>query len=230
LSTVSKLMAPVAPFFSEWLYRNLNEATGNDASQSVHLSLIENGNNDMIDKSLEERMDYAQRISSLVLSLRKKEKIRVRQPLQKVLMPVLNDEFKTQVKAIEDLVLAEVNVKSFEYVDDASGVIKKKIKPNFKTLGKRLGKHMKAGAAIISQLGNDDIVEIEKTNSYSLQLEGEQFDLSLEDFEIVSEDIPGWQVASDKTVSIFKLKIMNLFELQLINFQIIYVRKYWQMH
>jgi len=202
LSTVSKLMAPVAPFFSEWLYRNLNEATGNDASQSVHLSLIENGNNDMIDKSLEERMDYAQRISSLVLSLRKKEKIRVRQPLQKVLMPVLNDEFKTQVKAIEDLVLAEVNVKSFEYVDDASGVIKKKIKPNFKTLGKRLGKHMKAGAAIISQLGNDDIVEIEKTNSYSLQLEGEQFDLSLEDFEIVSEDIPGWQVASDKEITV----------------------------
>ena len=202
LSTISKLMAPVAPFFAEWLYRNLNEATEKEAIQSVHLSLIESGEAALIDKALEERMDYAQRISSLVLSLRKKEKIRVRQPLQKILLPVLNSEFKQQVEAVEDLVLAEVNVKGFEYVDDASGVIKKKIKPNFKTLGKRLGKDMKAGAGIISGLSNDVIGEIEKTNRYVLELNGEQHELSLEDFEIVSEDIPGWQVASDKEITV----------------------------
>ncbi len=202
LSTISKLMAPVAPFFAEWLYRNLNEATGKESIESVHLSLIESGDEALIDKALEERMDYAQRISSLVLSLRKKEKIRVRQPLQKILLPVLNSEFRQQVEAVEDLVLAEVNVKGFEYVDDASGVIKKKIKPNFKTLGKRLGKDMKAGAAVISALGHDAIAEIEKNNLYVLELNGEQHELSLEDFEIVSEDIPGWQVASDKEITV----------------------------
>lgn len=202
LETIATLMAPVAPFFSDWLFRNLNDATGKDKNESVHLSLIEDGDTSVIDRSLEERMDYAQRISSLVLSLRKKEKIRVRQPLQKILLPVLNDTFKSQVQAVEDLVLAEVNVKGFDYVDDASGVIKKKIKPNFKTLGKRLGKDMKAGAAAISQLGNDAIAEIEKTNAYTLDLNGQSYDLSLEDFEIVSEDIPGWQVATDKEITV----------------------------
>ncbi len=202
LETIAKLMAPVAPFFSEWLYRNLNTATGRQAEESVHLALIEDGDSAIIDKALEERMDYAQRISSLVLSLRKKEKIRVRQPLQKILLPVLDANFQKQVEAVEDLVLAEVNVKGFEYVDDASGIIKKKIKPNFKTLGKRLGKDMKAGAAAINQLTNDDIVDIEKSGVYKLNIGDANYELGMEDFEITSEDIPGWQVATDKNITV----------------------------
>jgi isoleucyl-tRNA synthetase len=202
LETIAKLMAPVAPFFSEWLYRNLNTATGRQTDESVHLTLIEDGDSAIIDKALEERMDYAQRISSLVLSLRKKEKIRVRQPLQKILLPVLDANFQKQVEAVEDLVLAEVNVKGFDYVDDASGIIKKKIKPNFKTLGKRLGKDMKAGAAAINQLTDNDIIDIEKSGVYTLQIGDVSYELGMEDFEITSEDIPGWQVATDKDITV----------------------------
>jgi len=202
LETIAKLMAPVAPFFSEWLYRNLNSVTGRLEDESVHLTLIEDGDGAIIDKALEERMDYAQRISSLVLSLRKKEKIRVRQPLQKILLPVLDSTFQQQVEAVEDLVLAEVNVKAFDYVDDASGIIKKKIKPNFKTLGKRLGKDMKAGATAINQLTDEDIVQIEATNVYKLKIGDTDYELGMEDFEITSEDIPGWQVASDKEITV----------------------------
>jgi len=202
LETLCKLMAPVAPFFPDWLYKNLNDVSQKENFESVHLALLPDGDENEIDKALEERMDYAQRISSLVLSLRKKENLRVRQPLQKILLPVLSDRFKTQVQAVEDLVLAEVNVKAFEYVDDASGIIKKSIKPNFKTLGKRLGKQMKAGAAAINQLSSDEITQIEKSGGYQLELEGENFDLILEDFEISTQDIPGWQVATDRDITV----------------------------
>ncbi|GLR18504.1 isoleucine--tRNA ligase [Portibacter lacus] len=198
LIAITKLMSPISPFFADWLYKNLNEVSGLESHPSVHLADFPQASDELIDLELEERMDYAQRISSLVLSLRKKEKIRVRQPLQKILLPVLNEGFKAQVEAVKDLILAEVNVKEIEYITDTDGVIKKKIKPNFKTLGRKLGKNMKAGGAIIMALGQEDIAKIESENAYLLSIGEDQYDLTLEDFEIVSEDIPGWQVANDR--------------------------------
>lgn len=202
LITVSKLMAPVAPFFSDWLYKNLNEGSGLENNLSVHLTDFPKATTEHIDKGLEERMDYAQRISSLVLSLRKKEKIRVRQPLQRVLLPILNNEFQHQVDAVKDLILSEVNVKDIEYITETEGVISKKIKPNFKTLGRRLGKDMKAAVGIISSLGQTEIAAIEKNNAYTLTIDGNNFELTLEDFEIVTQDIPGWQVANDGNLTV----------------------------
>jgi len=202
LKTISKLMAPVAPFFSDWLYKNLNDASSKENHQSVHLSLFPDSNEEAIDKDLEQRMSYAQRISSLVLSLRKKESLRVRQPLSKILLPVLDEKFEDQVKAVEDLILHEVNIKKIDYIKDASGVIKKKIKPNFKTLGKTLGKNMKDAGKIIMAFDQDEIASLEKSGSYSLEVNGESFDLSLQDFEISAEEIPGWQVAQDGDITV----------------------------
>ena len=202
MTTIAKLMAPVAPFFADWMYQNLNNVTKLESHSSVHLSDFPTANEETIDKALEQRMDYAQRISSLVLSLRKKEKIRVRQPLQKALLPVLDSSFQEQVEGVKDLILAEVNVKELEYVTDTSGLIKKKIKPNFKTLGRMLGKNMKAAAQVISGFNQDDISQIEKSNSYQLDIEGTRYDLTLADFEIVTEDIPGWQVANDGPLTV----------------------------
>ena len=202
LLTISKLMASIAPFFSDWLYQNLNNASNKEVEKSVHLTLIPTPDEAAIDKALEERMDYAQRISSLVLSLRKKESLRVRQPLQKIMLPILDNKFQDQVEAVKELILSEVNIKEIEYITDTAGVIKKKVKPNFKTLGRKLGKQMKEGAKIIASLDQDAIASIEQTNNYKLEVAGESFELSLEDFEIVSEDIPGWQVATDRDITI----------------------------
>ena len=202
LVAVTKLMSPISPFFADWLFRNLNEASGLESHPSVHLTNFPTASTELIDLDLEQRMDYAQRISSLVLSLRKKEKIRVRQPLQKILLPVLDEGFQTQVDAVKDLILAEVNVKEIEYITDTDGVIKKKIKPNFKTLGRKLGKNMKAGGAAIAALSQDDIARIEAANAYELVVGDDKYDLTLEDFEIVSEDIPGWQVANDRDLTV----------------------------
>ena len=202
LITVSKLMAPVAPFFAEWMYSNLNEVTKSDDSQSVHLALFPKVEEAAIDKALEQRMDYAQRITSLVLSLRKKEKIRVRQPLTKILIPILDAKFEEQVRAVEDLILHELNVKSIEYIQDASGVIKKKVKPNFKTLGRLLGKNMKQASAIIMQMTQEQIADLEKSKSFKLEVNGENYELSYDDFEISAEEIPGWQVAQDSEITV----------------------------
>ncbi|MEO1517742.1 MAG: isoleucine--tRNA ligase [Bacteroidota bacterium] len=202
LVSIAKVMAPIAPFFSDWLYRNLNQVSKQEAHQSVHLADFPTPNEATIDAALEERMNYAQRISSLILSLRKRESIRVRQPLQKILLPVLNEGFQEQVEGVKDLILAEVNVKEIEYVTDTSGVVKKRIKPNFKTLGRRLGKHMKAAAADIAQMNQDDIAQIEQSKQYVLSVEGTEYELGLEDFDISSEDIPGWLVASDAQLTV----------------------------
>jgi len=210
MMVVTQLMAPVAPFFSEWLYRNLSnpireKAIANNTPlkhESVHLTLLTKVEEDKIDLALEQRMDYAQRISSLVLSLRKKEKHRVRQPLQKILLPVLDEDFQKQVEAVKNLILSEVNVKEIEYLTDTTGFIKKKIKPNFKTLGRKLGKNMKAAAAIINGLEQEDIATIEKSGSYQLNVNEENFELTLEDFEITSDDIPGWTVANDGPLTV----------------------------
>jgi len=202
LSTVAKLMAPVAPFFADWLYGNLNSATKKETTISVHLTDFPTVDETAIDKALEERMDYAQRISSLVLSIRKTEKIRVRQPLKRALLPILDASFQQQVEEVKDLILAEVNVKDLEYITDTSGIVTKKIKPNFRTLGRRLGKQMKDAVQIINGLGQEDIQQIEAQNRYQLSINGDTFDLTLEDFEIITEDIPGWQVANDGPLTV----------------------------
>jgi len=202
LLTISKLMAPISPFFSDWLYRNLNEATKGEAHESVHLADFPAAQKQAIDKELEQRMDYAQRISSLALSLRKKEKIRVRQPLHKILLPILDNSFQQQVEGVKELVLSEINVKDIEYITDTSGILKKKAKPNFKTLGRRLGKDMKAAVQAITGMSQAEIAQVEKSNRYELEVGGSKYDLTLEDFEITAEDIPGWQVANDGNITV----------------------------
>jgi len=195
-------MAPAAPFFSEWMFRNLNEVSGKEDILSVHLVDFPSVDSVAIDKDLEQRMNYAQRISSLVLSLRKKQKLRVRQPLQKILLPILNKSFENQVEKVKELILHEVNIKEIEYISDTAGIIHKSIKPNFQTLGRRLGKNMKDAAAIISKMTQEDISKLEESNRFLLVVGGQEFDLTLEDFIINAEDIPGWTVASDKDLTV----------------------------
>ncbi len=202
LTTLAKLMAPISPFFADWLYRNLNEATGKEPHLSVHLAFLPAPDALRTDRDLEQRMDYAQRISSLVLSLRKKEKIRVRQPLQKILLPVLDPAFIAQIDGVKDLILSEVNVKTIEYVTDTSGLINKKAKPNFKILGKRLGKDMKAAADLIASWGADEIRQLEVTGQIILHIGENSYATTLEDYEILTEDIPGWQVATDGNITV----------------------------
>lgn len=212
LLVVSQLIAPVAPFFGEWLYRNL-KAGVEGLKESVHLSDLPEAQSVMIDTDLIRRMDYAQQISSLVLSIRKKEKIRVRQPLRKILIPepssvVSQSEhsdqksFITDVEQVKALILSEVNVKDIEYISGTSGIVSKKAKPNFKTLGKRLGKHMKAASEIIQSLSREEIAAFEEKGEISLRVDGEEYLLSTEDIEIISEDIPGWQVATEDGITV----------------------------
>lgn len=202
LVKVAQLMAPIAPFFPEWLFSNLNSVTGKEQKESLHLMDFPTIDEAAIDQMLEERMDYAQRISSLVFSLRKNEGINVRQPLQKILLPVLNDQFMAQIDRVQDQILSEVNIKEIEYLTDTTGILKKRIKPNFKTLGKRLGKHMKTASQLIGELSQETIGSIEKTGSYQLDIEGTLYDLSLEDFDITTDDIPGWLVANDGPLTV----------------------------
>ncbi|HMQ05859.1 MAG TPA: isoleucine--tRNA ligase [Saprospiraceae bacterium] len=202
LITIAKLIAPVAPFFAEWVFRNLNTITSLDKNQSVHLADFPVEDTNIIDKELEQRMEYAQRISSLVLSLRKKAKIRVRQPLQRILVPILDPSFQDRIEWVRELILAEVNVKDIEYITDTSGIIKKKAKPNYKTLGKLLGKHMKEASLKIQSWDQHTISEIENNGYVDLVLEGEIFRITLGDLEILSEDIPGWEVAHDGKLTV----------------------------
>jgi len=202
IQTCAQLIAPIAPFFADWMFKNLNDVTKKHTVNSVHLSDFPVANEKAIDLDLETRMAYAQRISSLVLSLRRKEKLIVRQPLQKILLPILDKKFEDQVKLVEPLILQEVNIKEIDYIEDSSGVINKKIKPNFKTLGKRLGPHMKAAGQIIGAFEQDTITAIEKSGAYTLEIGEEKFDLTLEDFEISAAEIPGWQVAQDKEITL----------------------------
>lgn len=202
LVSLAKLMAPVSPFFADWLYRNLNEVTGKEPYPSVHLALMPAPDARHSDLGLEQRMDYAQRIASLALSLRKTRKIRVRQPLQKIMLPVLDPQFIDQVNEVKDLILAEINVKEIEYVTDTSGLLHKRVKPNFKTLGKRLGKHMRTVSDLVADWTQADIQQLERSGQFVFELEGESFPATLEDFEILTEDIPGWQVASDNGLTV----------------------------
>jgi len=202
LDHIARLMAPIAPFFGEWLYRNLQGGMTQKGPDSVHLALFPETNTTWIDPALEERMAYAQRISSLVLSLRKKEKVRVRQPLRKLLLPVLDAAFEQQVEGVRDLILAEVNVKALEYVSGSGNIIRKKVKPDFKLLGKKLGKHMKTVADTLADLSQEAITLIERTGSFTLDLDGESHSLTLEELEITPVDIPGWLVATDGNLTV----------------------------
>ncbi|WP_424962869.1 isoleucine--tRNA ligase [Ekhidna sp.] len=201
LAVTSQLMSPIAPFYAEWLYKNLTESNG-EASESVHLSLLPKADEHKIDMALTESMHYAQGVSSLVHSLRKKEKIKVRQPLQKVLIPILKPEVKERIEAVEELIKTEINVKEVEYIDDASGILVKNIKPNFRKLGQQYGPKMKAITGIINGFGKDEIAAIERDGNYEIEVEGEKINLSLEDVEITSQDIPGWLVASEGSLTV----------------------------
>jgi isoleucyl-tRNA synthetase len=195
LETIVRLMAPISPFFSDALFLQLNAVTGRYTAESVHHVNYPIADSSFIDQALEERMQMAQDASSLVLSLRKKVNIKVRQPLQKVLIPVLDPSMQAQLQRIEDLIKAEVNVKSIEYLSADNTFIKKKIKPNFIALGKKLGPKMKAVSALLGDFSQDQIALLEKEGQISLQVEGEALVLQLAETEISSEDIPGWTVA-----------------------------------
>jgi isoleucyl-tRNA synthetase len=196
LETVVRLMAPISPFFSDELFRNLNAVSGRYTESSVHHVLFPKWNEALIDTSLEERMQLAQDASSLALSLRKKAAIKVRQPLQKLLIPVLNAGMEQQLRKVSDLILAEVNVKEIEYLADTEGFIKKKLRPNFSALGKKLGPKMKAVTLALAEFSQHDIALFEKEGRYSLPVGDEAVTLTLAEVEVLSEDIPGWTVVS----------------------------------
>jgi len=202
LSVVARLASPIAPFYMDRLFNDLNAVSGIEDVDSVHLTLMPIANEDHIDKKLEERMQLAQKITTLVLSLRKRNNIRVRQPLQKIMIPVSSDDFKDQLKAIEALVLSELNVKELELIDENSGILVKTIKPNFKTLGPKYGRFMKQLAEEIKKLGANDAAELESNGHLLIKLNGQEFVISPEDVEIITEDIPGWIVANDGRLTV----------------------------
>jgi isoleucyl-tRNA synthetase len=202
LETLSLLIAPVSPFFSDWLFENLNKVTNRVEVSSVHHCYFPIVDESFIDETLENRMEMAQDASSLILSLRKKVNIKVRQPLQRVLIPVTNETMKLQLEKIEDLIKSEVNVKEIAYLTETEGFIKKKIKPNFQALGKKLGPRMKAVSVAIGEFTQEDISMLEKEGSFTLLIEGEPLILQVNEVEITSEDIPGWMVANKDSLTV----------------------------
>ena len=202
LETVAKLMAPIAPFYADQLFLDLIAVTGRESVESVHLSDFPVCHEDMIDKNLEERMQIAQDISSMVLALRRKVNIKVRQPLQTIMVPVLDAHQQESIEAVKALILNEVNVKDLKFVGNSAGILVKRIKPDFKKLGPRYGKIMKSLAAAIQSMSQDDINAFEKAGSFSLNIEGQEAVVELADVEIISEDIPGWLVANQGRLTV----------------------------
>jgi isoleucyl-tRNA synthetase len=202
LEKITQLMAPVSPFFTDWLFNNLNRVSGRNKAVSIHHTDFPVVIEGAIDADLEERMQLAQDISSLVLSLRKKVNIKVRQPLQKILIPVTNVRMQQQIEKVADLIKSEVNVKGIDYLTETEGFIKKKIKPNFKSLGGKMGAKMKSVAAVIGGFTDADIATIERDGHFNLVVEGEQVQIQLSDVEIISEDIPGWTVANKGALTV----------------------------
>ncbi len=195
LVNIAQLMSPVAPFFSDWLYQNLTEILPAEAkSESVHLTILPDADQTLVDNELNERMELAQNISSMVLSLRKKMSINVRQPLAKVLIPVLDDTFKNKVELVKDLILSETNIKEISYITDTAGFIKKKVKPNFKALGAKVGKDMKLVTEVINKMSQEELAQFEKEGTFSIL--NTPYSILLSDVEIIAEDIPGWQVTN----------------------------------
>ncbi|MER2997463.1 isoleucine--tRNA ligase [Pontibacter populi] len=203
LETIAKLASPIAPFYTEQLFRDLNSVSGKNKVESVHLAYYPEVSLAAINEDLEERMALAQSVSSLVHSLRKKHMIKVRQPLQRVLIPILSEHTKHQIQAVEDLIMSEVNVKHIEYIDDTSGILVKKIKPNFKKLGQVFGPKMKLVAAAVQQMNQDDIAKLEREGGFEVLIaDDETAVLTPDDVEISSEDIPGWLVASEGKLTV----------------------------
>ncbi len=202
LETVAKLAAPIAPFYMDQLYRDLNKVSRREVDLSVHLTTFPVADERLVDRALEERMEMAQKASSMVLGLRRKEKLKVRQPLARIIVPVLNENFLRQFEAIEGIVLTEVNVKAVEYLTDSSGIIKKKIKPNFKTLGPKYSKLMKQIAAMVAGMDQGQIAAFEREGMFDAIVEGVAVTLVPEDVEILTEDIPGWLVASEGSLTV----------------------------
>jgi isoleucyl-tRNA synthetase len=202
LEKIAMLIAPISPFFADWLFTNCNSVTGKIKAQSVHHVDFPKSNPFVIDEALEQRMQLAQDVSSLILSIRKKVNIKVRQPLQKVLIPVSDPLMKKQLEKVEDLIKTEVNVKALQYLSDTEGFIKKKIKPNYVVLGKKLGPKMKLVSATLSSFSQEAISRLEKEGSYSLMIGDEPLILLAGDVEIISEDIPGWMVANKNLLTV----------------------------
>ena len=203
LETVAKLGAPIAPFYLDKLFRDLNEVSKKNTVESVHLADFPKVTQAYLDLELEERMSLAQRVSSLVHSIRKAQTIKVRQPLSRILIPILQSKLKAQIQAVEDLIKNEVNIKTIEYIEDTSGVVVKTIKPNFKKLGKEYGAKLKEIGNAIARLSADDITTIERANAFDLKLaDGTVIPITAEDVEIRSQDIPGWSVASEGGITV----------------------------
>ncbi|HSH64219.1 MAG TPA: DUF5915 domain-containing protein, partial [Bacteroidia bacterium] len=202
LEVIAQLSAPIAPFFMDRLYNDLNSVTLRDKATSVHLSDFPVSDTFLIDKNLEERMELAQKISSMVLSIRKKENIRVRQPLGNMQIPVFEKAFRSKIEAVKDLILSEVNVKNIEFVDESTTTITKNLKLNFKTLGKKAGKNMKALQVFAMENPQEIISGIEKTGKFTAKLNNETIELEAEDVEIIPVDIPGWKVANDGQLTV----------------------------
>jgi len=202
LETVARLSSPIAPFFSEQLYRDLNNVTGRNKAESVHLTDFPVANTAFIDKALEERMEAAQLISSLVLSLRKKANIRVRQPLSKIMIPVANEEMKAQIEKVSHLIKSEVNIKEIEFLSPDNNILVKNVKPNFKTLGKKYGKQMKQIQVYFTNMSQDEIHAFEKNGGTHLNVDGVDVELTLEDALISTQDIPGWAVTSQDDLTV----------------------------
>ncbi len=202
LETVAKLMAPVAPFYADRLYMDLITATGKDNVVSVHLATFPSCNEEMIDRELEERMRMAQNVTSMVLALRRKVNIKVRQPLQCVMIPVVDEEQKRHIEAVKQLIMNEVNVKDIKFVGSADGVLVKKVRCDFKKLGPKFGKQMKAVAAAVADMSQEAIAELEKSGEYALNLGSEKAVISLSDVEIINEDIPGWLVTNEGRLTV----------------------------
>ena len=202
LETVAKLMSPIAPFYADKLYMDLVTATGRDNVVSVHLAKFPEYNEEMIDKELEVRMQMAQDVTSMVLALRRKVNIKVRQPLQCIMIPVVDEEQRAHIEAVKALIMSEVNVKDIKFVDGAAGVLVKKVKCDFKKMGPKFGKQMKAVAAAVAEMSQEAIAELEKNGSYTLQLDGADVVVETADVEIFSEDIPGWLVANEGKLTV----------------------------
>ncbi len=202
LETICVLGAPIAPFYLDHLFNDLNKITKRHSVDSVHLMLIPTSNPAEIDLDLEEKMDIAQKVSSMVLSLRKKEQIKVRQPLQRIMVPVLDKDFTRRIEDVKEIILSEVNIKAIELLEDTAGIIIKKIKPNFKTIGKKYGKQMKAITELAKNWTNADIQKIEAAGGWKGEVLGDQIELDMEDFEISTDDIPGWLVASEGRMTV----------------------------
>lgn len=202
LETVAVLGSPIAPFFMDQLFTDLNAVTGKDTAESVHLADFPKVNETLINTELEEQMNIAQRTCSLVLGLRKKENIRVRQPLQKIMVPALDKAFAKNITHVKDLILSELNVKELELLEEDNSVLVKSIKPNFKTIGPKYGKQMKAIAGIVAQFSSEEIASIESNGGWKGEINGDIIELDLGDFEIVAQDIPGWLVSSEGNLTV----------------------------